>query len=1017
MNLSPEHAIYASLESARAWLRDNQLPGGGWQGNAQVGPALTAISYAVLRHLKLIDDHHALGIRNYLLARQAADGSFSDNADVPTGSAAATAGCWAGLLATGLSEQDEPVAKAKAWLDANGGMEAVAAGWTSDVCMTGAYLSLLGHMDPSLMPKIPLAWVEIPHINDLISKVISGGFLLGSQQMAMVLAHARGEHISSRIVRTIEQHSATYQNPNGGVGGILPQTLIFTAAFAVGGGDTSALAHAVAWLQDQVVIDGDEAYYLAFGSDVWDTAFALRGLLVSETPADDPMIQDAVRHLLEVQSETNMSDFTPTDGPRTGGWPFQKGNVTAPDTDDTGAALGALGLFTMGAGAKGLVPDLVADTQDGIDAALAFLSGMQDENGGWGAYAHGLPQKGPGSMYLAHKIDFAHPFGALKDLHDKILSMGDPPTAGLVGRVLEGYGRNDADVASPRVANAVRFLKAQQLPDGSWWGRWMANYLAGTSWVLLGLTSVGCRDTAMLDRAVAFLTSHQNPDGGFGETIDSYADASLAGQGPSMPGLTGLVLSALVRAGGPDDAIQRAVSYLLATQRDDGTWPNNGWQHVFIGPRFFYVLPLSNISMPMEGLGHALHRARGLKVHSAGQVEHTRKTAARRGDAPRPTTPVRDGDTWFPDALREWRAIGDPSADAVVAKVFAAGEQRQVSAAFRSLVTNADPIPEDLPSELKTWLADAVVLPDWLDPGQVQRAQGLYQRVGWCFALALFSSSLPQAYAGAHGARVLMETQGLTEHTRRRILETAQFIFDVMDHNAFAPGGRGLAAARKVRLLHASVREYTLMRAGWTAERWGIPINQEDLAGTIMTFSVCVLDAMDVMGLSFSEDEADAWMHTWAVVAHLMGVDDALLAKTRASGSALMEAIRDDQWAPSLHGQTLAKQLCEAMADYVPAPKSIALQLPYALVRELAGDRCADILGIPQSPKATELLDDGFHVLDEVAKFFHRDGHRPSATARLATDVMQRLIGVQREGKNTSFVMPSGLMHRWTLKD
>ena len=70
-------------------------------------------------------------------------------------------------------------------------------------------------------------------------------------------------------------------------------------------------------------------------------------------------------------------------------------------------------------------------------------------------------------------------------------------------------------------------------------------------------------------RALAFLKSRQNEDGGWGETCDSYADPSLAGRGPSTPSQTAWALLALLAG---EDVLSpeavRGVDYLTRGQQE-----------------------------------------------------------------------------------------------------------------------------------------------------------------------------------------------------------------------------------------------------------------------------------------------------------------------------------------------------------------------------------------------------------------------------------------------------------------
>ena len=90
-------------------------------------------------------------------------------------------------------------------------------------------------------------------------------------------------------------------------------------------------------------------------------------------------------------------------------------------------------------------------------------------------------------------------------------------------------------------------------------------------------------------RAVAWLLSRQNPDGGWGETLGSYDEAELAGRGESIPSQTAWALLALFAVGhteGPE--VERGVRYLSETQSPDGTWEDPLWNGTGF-PRVFYL--------------------------------------------------------------------------------------------------------------------------------------------------------------------------------------------------------------------------------------------------------------------------------------------------------------------------------------------------------------------------------------------------------------------------------------------
>ena len=163
---------------------------------------------------------------------------------------------------------------------------------------------------------------------------------------------------------------------------------------------------------------------------------------------------------------------------------------------------------------------------------------------------------------------------------------------------------------------------------------------------------------------------------------------------------------------------------------------------------------------------------------------------------------------------------------------------------MRVLVNNRDEIPASLPKPVHDYFEQTSVLPAWADTEKIVQGENVFNLHGPQMIMMLFFVALPYAYATKKDSNVLAISAELTRHVHRRIFRTAQFIMDVMQPGGLGPNGRGIRSAQKVRLLHASIRYYNANKPGWSAKwdpAWGLPINQEDLAGTLMDFSAGVM--------------------------------------------------------------------------------------------------------------------------------------------------------------------------------
>ena len=147
---------------------------------------------------------------------------------------------------------------------------------------------------------------------------------------------------------------------------------------------------------------------------------------------------------------------------------------------------------------------------DAVRRGLDWLVGMQSRDGGWGAF-----DVDNSAMWL-YRIPFCD-FGKVTD----------EPSADVTAHALETLAHEDG--YDDAVERGLRWLLAEQEDDGSWFGRWGVNHLYGTGAALPALAACGIPpDHPAMRRAVAWLDSVQQENGGFGEDIRSYADPGLA---------------------------------------------------------------------------------------------------------------------------------------------------------------------------------------------------------------------------------------------------------------------------------------------------------------------------------------------------------------------------------------------------------------------------------------------------------------------------------------------------------
>jgi ER-bound oxygenase mpaB/B'/Rubber oxygenase, catalytic domain len=379
---------------------------------------------------------------------------------------------------------------------------------------------------------------------------------------------------------------------------------------------------------------------------------------------------------------------------------------------------------------------------------------------------------------------------------------------------------------------------------------------------------------------------------------------------------------------------------------------------------------------------------------------------------------------WTDALLDRMRKTGDELADKPVKKVLDSGGVDAVNALLRTLVRNDQPVPEELPAEIQDYLAESLALPEWADMRKIKRGQQLYDTWGVLITLCLFCASLPASYAAAKGVKVLYLTARLDTDARRRVIETGQFLIDVLAVGGLDDEhGKGRRTIQRVRLMHAAVRnlieERNKQQPGLWDPDWGTPINQEDLAGTRLAFSYIVADSLPRLGVRLPAKDVDAYLHLWDVIGHLMGVDDELRVHGKADAKALVDAIRDRQFRASPEGQDMTKALLGLMDEMTPFHRFDETIPP--LIRHLIGDDIADMLDVPESklPEVGQLarLNKWFFV--HVFGQSHRDSPRYELISRIARpfgyDLVHGLFRLERGGERAPFDIPDHLARSWEL--
>jgi hypothetical protein len=388
----------------------------------------------------------------------------------------------------------------------------------------------------------------------------------------------------------------------------------------------------------------------------------------------------------------------------------------------------------------------------------------------------------------------------------------------------------------------------------------------------------------------------------------------------------------------------------------------------------------------------------------------------------------------FLDAMRRER---DEVAGAVVDAVYASGDLDGVNQVLVQLVRHGPPLAPALQASLDRYFATTAALPAWTDPAKIARAEALFSRHGMLATSILCCASLPECYLDRDGVPVLASTQRLSAHVYRRIWETSHMIISVMQ-----PGGLTRASAggdgappgvnycQRVRLMHGAIAHlllapsvavgtpdqlgHALAQREWNANL-GVPLNQEDLAYVLLTFSYVGLRGLVTLGVTVNDEEREAYVHAWNVVGALLGIRDELLAGSHADAKTLFDTIKRRRRGASAEGQALTRSLLAWMEDVMPPELR---HLPAQLLCALIGDDDAALLGVQRGTldrieehAVVALLRVLSHVVDDIER--HSPVRRTAEA--LFRALVQKIWSDDSSWQGELFALPPALQQSWAL--
>jgi squalene-hopene/tetraprenyl-beta-curcumene cyclase len=588
-----------ALQRAVDWLLRNQSAEGWWSGELETNVTMTAEHVLLCRFLRIPLDDIRDGAIEHILYHQREDGSWALYYDGPA-DLSTTIEAYVALKVLGVDARREEMRRALTVIHRFGGV-------VNARVFTKIWLALFGVYPWEGVPSLPpeLVWfplwmpfnlydfacwargtvapltivvskrpvrslgadvgeIVLAGTEDELRRVRGSGWLMWVEKLQKLYERLPVQPFRRRAQRAMANWVIERQEADGSWGGIQPPWVYSLIALDLLGYDLNhpLMRKGLEGMQRFVIRDDRGWQFQACMSPVWDTAWAVRALALAGLDANHPALQRAVDWLLGEQ----IPDDAPGDWrvkcaqANGNGWAFEFDNDAYPDIDDTTIIVLAL--------LEGGNREKVARA---VERATLWTLAMRSSNGAWAAFDRDNTRE------LLYRMPFSD-FGA----------MIDPPTEDVTAHALEMLAALGRGLGDPYVSRGLQYLRETQKPSGAWYGRWGVNYIYGTWCVLSALAALGTgRD--MIDRAVAWLVSVQNADGGWGESCYSYDDESFAGRGRSTPSQTAWAVLALQLAGHPHHpAVDRGLGFLRDRQLATGTWE----EREFTGtgfPRDFYI--------------------------------------------------------------------------------------------------------------------------------------------------------------------------------------------------------------------------------------------------------------------------------------------------------------------------------------------------------------------------------------------------------------------------------------------
>jgi hypothetical protein len=249
-----------------------------------------------------------------------------------------------------------------------------------------------------------------------------------------------------------------------------------------------------------------------------------------------------------------------------------------------------------------------------------------------------------------------------------------------------------------------------------------------------------------------------------------------------------------------------------------------------------------------------------------------------------------------------------------------------------------------LPGILSDYLKEFRIVPEWMEEKKIKLSQEFFEKEGNLYLSMLGFYSLPYCYAFADGAQVLVRSRRITEDIGMRLAETALFLLESFRPGTFLGNEKALLTFAKIRLIHAFSRLFVEKYSKDWNEAWGVPINQEDMLGTNLAFSLIVMRGMEKLGRYPGKELTEAVLHYWKMIGFYLGINISYWPEKVKEAFELEKIIRKRHLKISEAGHVLIQALLKYYTDSIDDPGLAGRAA--SLIAYFLGKQAAEALGL-----------------------------------------------------------------------